>query len=324
MRLENVLALLIVVLLLVNMLPAMSVSADDNKTEAYATATENADVSAQSEMGDSSDSDGAGEEPGTPEDDPNVPGENPGDPSDETTAPTEETTAPTEAPKPNGGTTGGTKPAVSSTTFGADDSELKMQLAIVNGLNRYDYTASSWDQLQAAYGKGKEALDSNDQKTIDTAAQEIKQAVAQLVDMDYSKLESALLAVNDLIKENPQLYDVLTRLDTMVTDSRPLLTSGDQNAVDEAAQEILALLEERLQYTDQKLPPEVVIQEVEVEVPPTEDYCNIPVHRLWPVLFAVSMVLNAALVVLVIYVLAKKKNRTDDTPLVDYDIEDDF
>ena len=71
--------------------------------------------------------------------------------------------------------------------------------------------------------------------------------------------------------------------------------------------------------------PEIVTQEVRVEVPPTDDYCNIPAHRVWPVLFFCSFALNVALVaVIAIYISRKKKNQKDDTPLVDYDIEDDL
>ena len=65
------------------------------------------------------------------------------------------------------------------------------------------------------------------------------------------------------------------------------------------------------------------MQEVEVEVPPTSDFCNIPKHRTWPVLFAVSAALNVLLFSALSYVLLKKRNTTDNTPLVNYDIEDD-
>jgi hypothetical protein len=68
----------------------------------------------------------------------------------------------------------------------------------------------------------------------------------------------------------------------------------------------------------------VVIQEVEVEVLPTGDYCNIPMHRTWPIVAIVSVVLNVALIVVLIYVLAKKRNTYDDTPLISYDIDDDM
>ena len=61
-----------------------------------------------------------------------------------------------------------------------------------------------------------------------------------------------------------------------------------------------------------------------MEVPPTGDYCNIPQHRTWPVLFLISAVLNVALIAAVIFMQLKKQKTRDDTPLVNYDIDDDM
>ena len=62
-----------------------------------------------------------------------------------------------------------------------------------------------------------------------------------------------------------------------------------------------------------------------VEVPPTDDYCNISTHPVWPVLLIISLILNAGLVgLIVVYVARKRKKVTDDIPLVDYDINDDI
>ena len=66
------------------------------------------------------------------------------------------------------------------------------------------------------------------------------------------------------------------------------------------------------------------VQEVEVEVLPTGDYCNIPMHRTWPVMFAVSAVINAILIFMLSYLIVRKKNTDDTTPLVSYDIDDDM
>ena len=47
-------------------------------------------------------------------------------------------------------------------------------------------------------------------------------------------------------------------------------------------------------------------------------------HRVWPILFFISLGLNAILVAVIGMAAAKKKkNAKDDTPLVDYDIGDD-
>jgi len=84
------------------------------------------------------------------------------------------------------------------------------------------------------------------------------------------------------------------------------------------------LLEELSRCDVAAAEPEVIIQEVEVEVLPTGDYCNIPMHRTWPVLFVISAVVNVGLVVALIYVIIKKRNTVDNTPLVSYDIDDDM
>jgi len=58
---------------------------------------------------------------------------------------------------------------------------------------------------------------------------------------------------------------------------------------------------------------------------PEDDFCNISIHQVWPIVFFISLALNVAFVVLaVIYVTRRKKNRKDNTPLVDYDIGDDL
>lgn len=216
------------------------------------------------------------------------------------------------------------KPATGG--YSVDYAELKRQIAIVNGLNSYDYTRDTWTPLQTALNEGKVALDRlYGQKAVNSAAEKIKTAVAALVRMDYTDLENARSAAYELIKENPELYDVWTRLDAALEESKSLLVSGDQAAVDSAAEKLNALMEERLSYIKQEeAPPTVVVQEVQVEVPPADDYCNIPMHHTWPVLLAASAALNVVLLVLIVYILMKKKNTVDDTPLVYYDIDEDM
>lgn len=205
-----------------------------------------------------------------------------------------------------------------------DYSDLKLQLAMVNGLNQYEYTQESWALLQTKYENGKTALESTSQETVDAAEKQIGDAIDALVKMDYSALEDALEEVEDLIEENPGLHDVWIRLNAAAEEHKPLLTSGDQEAVDAAAAALNELLTERLQYADSQKEPEIIVQEVEVEVPPSDDYCNIPMHRTWPVLFFGSLALNVVLVGIIVYILIRKKNTTDDMPLVDYDIDDDM
>lgn len=213
---------------------------------------------------------------------------------------------------------------VSGLNSGVDNSNLKLKLAQVNGLSQYQYTKESWENLMGVYEEAKKAVDAGSQETIDTQVQNLEKAIGALVKMNYTPLADAMDAVEELIEEQPELHDVWTQLYQAVENYRPLLTSGDQQAVNEAAAEIQKLLEQRLLYIDTDKEPEIVVQEVEVEVLPTDDYCNIPMHRTWPVLFFISLALNAALAGLIVYILVRKKNTTDDMPLVDYDIDDDI
>lgn len=207
----------------------------------------------------------------------------------------------------------------------SDLSKLEMQVAIANGLNEYDYTKASWTVLAKALDRGSKILKGTHGQTVITqAVKDLENAIAGLETMNYSQLETALGLVYAKIDENPELHDVWFRLDAAVAAARPLLVGGDQEAVDEAVAELNALLEELSQQSVTTGEPEVVIQEVEVEILPTDDYCNIPMHRTWPVLFVISAVLNVALIIVLVYVIMKKRNTEDTTPLVSYDIDDDI
>lgn len=206
-----------------------------------------------------------------------------------------------------------------------DYSELKKQVAIANGLKSYEYTAETWAPLKTALDKGNLILKgTHGQVVVDTTAVAIEKAMAALVRMDYSRLEAVFGEAYAVLEDNVQLYDVWYRLTTALENARPLLSSGNQAAVNYAAEELDALLEEMASCGEYQQEPQVVIQEVEVEVLPTDDYCNIPMHRTWPVLFVISAVLNVALIVVLTYVIMKKRNTVDNTPLVSYDIDDDM
>jgi hypothetical protein len=205
-------------------------------------------------------------------------------------------------------------------------SELQRQVAIANGLNSYDYTYQTWNPLKEALKSGNAILKgSHGQYVVTKTAEDIANAMAGLVRMNYSQLETTLGVVYNKIDENPQLHDVWQRLNAAVDKARPLLVSGDQEAVDASVEELNALLAELAECAvTVGGEPQVVVQEVEVEVLPTDDYCNIPMHRTWPVLFVISAVLNVALIVVLTYVIMKKRNTVDNTPLVSYDIDDDM
>ena len=206
-----------------------------------------------------------------------------------------------------------------------DYTELQKQIGIAEGLKSTGYTTASWNKMTAALADGKAALTSTSQDAVNAAAKTLKDAIAALVKMDYSKLQAAIKSVEQF-NASEDLADLFAQLAGAVNAGKDLLTSGTQADVDAAAARINKLLEEvkaALNALKNK-EPQTVIKEVEVEVLPDGDYCNIPMHRVWPILFFVSLGLNAVLVVVIGTMVAKKKkNAKDDTPLVDYDIGDD-
>lgn len=208
-------------------------------------------------------------------------------------------------------------------TDNLDDNELKRQVAIANGLNKMDYTAESWDDVAYALEKAYKAMGGNNQITVDHAAEELKTAIASLVRMNYAALEKILSDVEELVESDPQ-NDLWAQLLDAVSRGSALLTSGDQAAVDAAATEITHLYAQLEATIAGEKAPDVIVQEIPVEVPPTDDYCNITGHRVWQVLFFLSLAVNVILLaVIVVYISKKKRNQRDDTPLVDYDIYDD-
>lgn len=204
-----------------------------------------------------------------------------------------------------------------------DDQELMRQIAIANGLNQMDYTTQSWERVTSAMDDACSALDEGDQIAVDAAAKLLKDAIAALVRMDYTVLESALAEMQALGKENITSALWLELMEAG-RNGESLLTSGDQAAVDAAAKQLQGLLVQLEEQSGSHLAPEVVIQEVPVEVPPSEDYCNIAMHRGWQVLFFVSAAVNVFLaVVILVYLSKKKRKQRDNTPLVNYNIFDD-
>lgn len=209
-------------------------------------------------------------------------------------------------------------------TTNIDDEALLNQIAVANGLTRSDYTDASWAALTSALTNANIALNGNSQNAADAAEQALKDAISALVRMDYSALERTLAKSKELATGD-RMGELWFRLAAEVSAAEALLTSGRQTAVNEANNRLLELLDQIEQMLENGETPQVIVQEKPVEVPPTDDYCNIPAHRVWPVMFFVSLALNVTLLaVIAIYLYQKKKNRTDDVPLVDYDIMDDM
>ncbi len=208
-----------------------------------------------------------------------------------------------------------------------DYTELLHQISIAEGLDEAKYTDASWENLMAALNAARDLTTSKSQDAVDAGAQALKDAIAALKLMDYSELLEAIELVEKLFGED-ELGSKWAELYTKMMAAKDLLTSGDQAAVDAAAEELNKLYQEMLDLIEQYLEDNKEIVEVEkeviVEVEPEGPFCNISIHSLWPILFAISAVLNVALIaVIVIYVVRRKQNQKDETPLVDYDIDDD-
>lgn len=204
-----------------------------------------------------------------------------------------------------------------------DDTQLLLQIGIANGLSRADYTKESWQLLTEALSSANAAVNGTSQAAADDAEKALTKAINGLVKMNYSELRTVLEEVEKMVKES-DTTELWHELSCAAYNGQILLSSGSQADVDAAVEEIRNLIAQVRDMLENPESPNVVIKEVPVEVPPTDDFCNIAKHRVWPILFAISAVLNVALVaVMVIYIRNKKKNQKDDTPLVDYDIFDD-
>lgn len=222
---------------------------------------------------------------------------------------------------PAGTTTTPVKPAVNKVTVSY--TELEKQITVANGLEKTGYTAESWEAVSQALSDCKAARKSTNQSKVDAAAKALEQAMVSLQKMDYSALRQALDEATAL--SNAEVLDELwTELESAAAEGEVLLESGSQTDVDAAAERISSALQQIDELLGELKEPQIVEVEVPVEVLPTEDYCNVAKHHVWPIVALISGGLNVALLVLLVACITVKKRRQDDTPLVDYDIGDDF
>ena len=140
--------------------------------------------------------------------------------------------------------------------------------------------------------------------------------------MQLSELLAAIEAVKGHISNEKlaQLYKELFELLSSVND---VLASGDQEKVNELALKLKTYLDAINKELEEMKKAEIVEVEKVVEIEPEGDYCNIPSHRIYIVLFWISFALNLALIALIAIYLIKKNKTGDNTPIVDYDIADD-
>lgn len=245
------------------------------------------------------------------------------------TTPTVTPTTPV-SPKPSDTTTPTTAPTTTPSTSsaptgsGVDYSGLGKQIAIAGGLILSDYTDESQTLLASALETAQDALNSEDQAVVTAAAEELRTAIAGLKRMDYSGLKAAL-AQADAFLNSEEAALSWQQLSQAVEQGEQLLQSSDQQAVDQAARELSDSLAGIAALLEADTETKVVVQEVPVEVPPAGEYCNIPAHHVRSVLLWVSVALNVILLGgIAVFLIGRTRNRKDHTPLVDYDIDEDF
>lgn len=205
-----------------------------------------------------------------------------------------------------------------------DYTELKKQIAIAEGLKEEDYTQESWSAMQIKLDNARKALNSNKQSEVDICAIELKESLSKLAKLDYS----ALLAAIDSVKKHAptqELSKLWMQMHELLNRAQTLLTSRDQKAIDSCTAEIIQLLAQIIEKTEELGNSTIIEVEKPIPTVPDTDYCNIGKHLVWVILFWVSFVLNLAFIVIIIlFFYVKRRKVIDDTPLVDYDITDDF
>lgn len=205
-----------------------------------------------------------------------------------------------------------------------DYTELNKQIALASVLAQNQYTSSSWKVLANALIEARAATSSQSQDDVDAAAKALKDAIDGLVKLDFSALLAAIESVKEHA-ETSELADLWMQMHDLLDRANDLIANGgDQADIDQCTQDIIDLLAQIITEMDKLGKTEIVEVEKLVPTEPDDDYCNIFSHRIWPILFWISFALNVVIIGLIAaFFFLKKKKESDDTPLVDYDIEDD-
>ncbi len=215
---------------------------------------------------------------------------------------------------------------VTAPTVEVDYTALNAAIAAAEAKTEADYTADSWTAVKTALDAAKALTSSDDQAAVTAAATALYDAIAALekpvvaptVEMDYSVLNGAISAA-EALTEADYTAETWSAVTSALTAAKALTSSDDQAAVTAAAKALYTAI------AALRAPVVTVPGESEtVVVEPTDPFCNKGSHTVWPVLFGIFLALTVALAALiVVYLILKKKKENDDTPVVDYDIEED-
>lgn len=206
----------------------------------------------------------------------------------------------------------------------ADTTALREQISIAENLTYYDYTRESWADVSAALDNARNHLDSRSQSAVDAATAQLKKALAGLVGMDYSALIAAMEEAADMAQYE-DISLTWNRFVQALENARILRTSGDQAAVDAAADELLESKDALLKALEEMGKIVEVEKPVEILTEPDYTYCNNIWHTILLIVFIASFALNLVLIaIIVFYSVKKRNNQLDKTPLVEYNIDDDM
>lgn len=201
-----------------------------------------------------------------------------------------------------------------------DLTALNKQIGIAEGLTEADYTADSWANMQTALDAAKAARSADTQTAINKAANDLKNAIAALVRVDGDSLLALIQEAKSFLGSD-QLSALRDKLIAAIEQAEAAVKSGDKDAI---AQANTALAEALAAYKAKLAELGKDGIDSPTEVLPDGNYCNIWLHKLWPILLIVSFIINLGFVGLTVYYFVRrKKNMQDDTPLIDYDINDD-
>ncbi len=204
-----------------------------------------------------------------------------------------------------------------------DLTELNKQIGIAEALKQDEYTRDTWNDLMSALGVAKAAREANNQAAVDKAAQDLKQAIAALRRIDKQSLSELIEKIEELF-EKDEMGSLLERLMAAYEKALAALKSGSQEDIVAAFRELQDALDAYNAYLDDLSKGEVIYVDKPVEVMPSDPFCNIWLHKLWPILLIVSVILNLGFIGLIVYYFVRRKqNLADNTPMVVYDIDED-
>lgn len=208
----------------------------------------------------------------------------------------------------------------------ANTTALREQIKIARALVETDYSVESWKELKSALDEANLRLDSTSQSAVDKATERLKAAIEALVAVDRTALVDAI-AKADAVINGSEDAKAWAALSEALINGNALLEGRSQKEIDAAVAAILDAIKAIEALPEKE--PETIIEKVEVPVEvPVEVLVEVPGEKEMPVvalvLLIVSAVLNVALIALVVlYLVKKKSNSKDNTPLVNYNIEDD-